>query len=217
MAGSPLQNVVVRSSKPGKAAPLNYLNIPDYNKADVDRWDSYRATVRDLSALGKPLNYAGAPSEYLSLLPNLKREWQVDQDWRSTQYYMLDFATMFVPVPKVGMLRWFGSATGRVFWSGGGTAGKAFASATEHALLNGGTTLERTTTGKVLTWVTTKTGENAMTGRLWSFASRQFAKGAAGDVHMFMDLNKVNPYGFWFKQELPILTSKGLDIITHIK
>lgn len=113
MAGSPLQNVVVRSSKPGKAAPLNYLNIPDYNKADVDRWDSYRATVRDLSAAGKPLNYAGVPSEYLDLLPNLKREWQANKDWRAANYAILDFGTLFVPVPKVGMLRWlkYGGST----------------------------------------------------------------------------------------------------------
>ena len=102
----------------------------------------------------------------------------------------VDLPLMFVPVPKIGMFRWFGSATGRMFWSGGGVTGKAFAAATEHAILSGGTTLERTTAGKVLTWMTEKSSYK-MTGRLWNFASRQFAKGAAGDVHMFMDLSKV--------------------------
>lgn len=128
----------------------------------------------------------------------------------------VDLPLMFVPVPKIGMFRWFGSATGRIFWSGGGVTGKAFAAATEHAILSGGTTLERTTAGKVLTWMTEKSSYK-MTGRLWNFASRQFAKGAAGDVHMFMDLSKVRDGAIWFTTEAPILESKGLNIITHLK
>jgi hypothetical protein len=54
-------------------------------------------------------------------------------------------------------------------------------------------------------------------GKLWSLASRQFAKGSFREINMFLELSKASPTGFWYRQELPILTSKGLDIITHIK
>jgi RHS repeat-associated protein len=186
----------------------------NFDKHEARNWQHNLNEYQSLRSQGVSAKEAGA--KYEGLGGTYERFYQAEQDWRTMNYAILDLGTLFVPVPKVGMLRWFGSASGRVFWSGGGTAGKAFASATEHALLNGGTTLEMTTAGKTLTWLTEKTSYK-MTGRLWNLASKQFAKGAAGDIHMFMDLSRVREGATWFKYELPTLESKGLNIITHIK
>lgn len=99
--GGYLQDVVVRSSHPGKAASVNWFNIPDYNKADVDRWIGYSATVRDLMAAGKPLNYAGAPQEYLDMLPDLQRQWQANQDYRKMSYGAVGIIAVPVVLPEL--------------------------------------------------------------------------------------------------------------------
>jgi len=66
-------------------------------------------------------------------------------------YMVLDLATLFVPVPKLGMGRWLlGSKFGRVFWTGGGVGGKAALAAEEYAAANFGTTLTTTNFGKII-------------------------------------------------------------------
>lgn len=209
-----LDPVIITASRKSSLADKG-LAWSNYDKGAFRKWDEGLSDYSRQRQNGSSMETAGG--NFSSLGSTYERYYQAEQEYRQSQKIVfVDFPSLFIPIPKVGMLRWFGNATGRVFWSGGGVGGKAFASATEHALLSGSTTLEMTTAGKLIIKFTGDS-KNFMTGKIWEYASRQFAKGAVGDVHMFMDLNKVNPNSFWFKQELPILTSKGLDIITHIK
>ncbi|MDI9364509.1 MAG: RHS repeat-associated core domain-containing protein [Flavobacterium sp.] len=168
-----------------------YPHFKEITPANVKMWNEAQWLYEERKNAGAQLIQGGENDYYLNNQAKFERTLQAYKDWKATQMAVfVEFPSLFIPVPRIGMFRWFGSATGPVFWSVGGTAGKAFASATEHALLNGGTTLEMTTAGKTLAWHTEKTSYR-MTGRIWNFASKQFAKGAAGDIHMFMDLSKV--------------------------
>ena len=215
---SSLAEVVVVAKRKTKGG-RNWLNLPSYSKKDVSRWESYHAMLRDRHNLNQLLMQDSDPQEFKEQFNFYQRTWQASEDWRSANYAILDAATLIIPVPKLGMARWFrpfGNSAGRVFWSGGGITGKAFTSATEYALLHGGTTLEMTTAGKILTKITMNK-KNWLTGKIWEFGSRQFAKGASGEIHVFIDLSRASSESFWFNHELPILTSKGLDILTHIR
>jgi hypothetical protein len=214
-----LENVEVtaKSRKKGSGGGFYW---PEYSKSDVKRWDGHHTMLAERHNLNQPLIQDSDPKEYKDNFNFYQRAWQAEQDWRAVNYAILDGATFFVPLPKVGMLRWlrpFGSATGRIFWSGGGVGGIASLEATKYAILTGGRTLEMTTAGKILTIVTKKVGSNAMSGKLWGWASSRFAKGASGEVHMFMDYSKISPYNFWYTKELPVLIEKDIYIITHFK
>ena len=214
-----LQTVTVtaKRKKDNSLMARAYPHFKEISPANVKMWNEAQWLYDERKNAGAQLIQGGENDYYLNNQEKFERTLQAYKDWKATQMAVfVEFPSLFIPVPNIGMFRWFGSATGRVFWSGGGTGGKAFAAATEHALLNGGTTLEMTTAGKLITKITMNK-KNWLTGKIWEFGSRQFAKGAAGDIHMFMDLNRVTSESFWFKHELPILTSKGLDIITHIK
>jgi RHS repeat-associated protein len=108
----------------------------------------------------------------------------------------------------------FGAGSGtsqvnRVFWSGElNVAGKE---ATKYALQTGGTTLEMTTSGKILTKLTDVTSFT-LTKPLWKQASKSFARGANGKVSVFHNAtNGISVNGIW-KTEYGILKNKGTEI-----
>ena len=100
----------------------------------------------------------------------------------------------------------------RVFWSGGSAARGA---AERWAQENGAHTLEMTAAGKAteeaaknLPW------EDAVP--LFENASREFAEGAQGVVHVFQNGAGVRLRSFWALVEYPVLRAKGNPIIYHI-
>lgn len=110
-------------------------------------------------------------------------------------------------------------AAGRVFWSGG--VETAMKPAAKWALENGGRTLEQTVGGAALNatqkgaeWLlmNERKASRAM-APLWNAASRSFAKGAKGDVNVFLG-PKVRPGSVWKTVEEPILQTKN-RIISH--
>lgn len=149
----------------------------------------------------------------------IQNYFQAEQDWRSVNYAIIDGATFFMPIPKIGMARWlkpFGNAAGRVFWSGGGVGGKVFAEATQHAWLYGGTTLEKTLVGKTITGIQFVVGRTAMTGKLWKWASSNFARGASGEVHVFLAPQLREGAFLYTEKEILEASKTVLEIIPHI-
>jgi RHS repeat-associated protein len=105
-----LENVIVTAKaneKPKKHSSWGgfYWN-GNYNHEDVTRWDEQRSIVWNRLKNNQSLTQNGDPVELISLAGNYQSEWQANEEWRQVNYYILDFATMFVPVPKIGMLRW---------------------------------------------------------------------------------------------------------------
>lgn len=97
---------------------------------------------------------------------------------------------------------------GRVFWSGGE---KALNAATTFALEKGMTTLEMTKAGKRLLSAAKATNNG------WKYASKRFAQGAEGVVHVFRKA-VVRTDSVWKTIEEPVLrtSSKVKEIIEHI-
>jgi RHS repeat-associated protein len=91
----------------------------------------------------------------------------------------------------------------RVFWSGGGVK-YAGAAARRWAEANGAMTLEMTLGGRSLTLLTSMT-DYSLTRPLWEAASSRFARGAVGDVHLFVDPRLASPIGNFLRLELPAL------------
>ena len=102
------------------------------------------------------------------------------------------------------------AGTGRVFWSGGSNAMKAAAT---FAGSTGGTTLEMTTAGKVMTAFNPLL-PRSVSAPIWSSLSTNFAKGAVGEAHFFPGAI-VKPTSIWMNIEKPILVKNGVNIITH--
>jgi hypothetical protein len=191
----------------------------NFDRAVAKKWQNNLWDYQSLRNQGISAEDAGA--KYEGLGTTYERYYQAEQDYRKMQVAVfIDLPLMFVPVPKVGMLRWirpFGNAAGRVFWSGAGEGIKsaAFAEATTHAFLYGGTTLERTLVGKSITSIQYVTGRNAMTGKLWTSASSNFAKGAVGEVHAFLAPG-LRDGAFWFTEKSYLGANKAVtNIVTH--
>jgi len=217
-SGNPLPDVVVTAKTKVKSTLADRVfGWANFDKAEASKWRNNLYDYQSLRSQGVSAEEAG--TKYEGLGSTYERYYQAEQDWRAMNYAVLDFATVFVPVPKVGMVRWlkpFGNAAGRVFWSGGGVGGKVFAEASQHAWLYGGTTLEKTLTGKTITAIQYVTGRNAMTGKLWTWASTNFAKGAAGEVHVFL-APQLREGAFWYTEKMYLEANKIVpDIVPHI-
>lgn len=78
----------------------------DYNKESLARSKAFHALIRDRHAAEQPLVQESDPQEYRDNFDYYERSWQANQSWRSINYAILDGATFFVPIPKVGILRW---------------------------------------------------------------------------------------------------------------
>jgi hypothetical protein len=104
------------------------------------------------------------------------------------------------------------SVVGRVFWSGGRDI--AGAAAMEFARAEGMQTLEMTFTGKILQGLTDLTSYK-LVKPLWDRASRSFAGGAEGVVHVFQNATDgVSLGSTWRRIEYELLKDKNA-IIFH--
>jgi len=112
MAGSSLDPVVVKSSKPGKPAPVQWLGGAyggsnwNYTHGDVVKWNDQRATVWGRLDAGQLPIVNGDDPELIANSNSYFLEWKARNEWRSMNYLVWDFTTMCIPLPKVGMLRW---------------------------------------------------------------------------------------------------------------
>ena len=103
------------------------------------------------------------------------------------------------------------SSTGRVFWSGGGVAKNA---AADFAAGNGMKTLEMTTKGGIMNTISPFLPK-AISNPIWNNLSKNFAKGASGEVNMFTTAAGPRATSVWLNVEKPILQSNGVKIITN--
>jgi RHS repeat-associated protein len=107
-----------------------------------------------------------------------------------------------------------GAGATRVFWSGGNAAQTA---ATKYAVENGGETLGMTPAGQAVE-AATKGMPWEQAEPLWNAASKKFAEGASGVVHVFIDADSSDPDGIWARTELPALVANPnvTDIDFHV-
>jgi RHS repeat-associated protein len=89
----------------------------------------------------------------------------------------------------------------RVFWSGGT---KAMNAAVDWAKANGGTTLDMTKHGQALE-AATRGMEWTKARPLWEPASRDFAQGASGEIHVFHNAAGIGVNSDWAQVEYPEL------------
>lgn len=101
----------------------------------------------------------------------------------------------------------------RVFWSGNGNP-EVKRAAEKWARENGATTLEMTGKGSLLQkhagnldWIEAQPH--------WAKASKEFAKGAKDEVHVFLNKNGISPTSVWNTTEKGILQDNGVTIIEH--
>jgi RHS repeat-associated protein len=104
------------------------------------------------------------------------------------------------------------STGGRVFWSGGQVAK---GSAAEFAAINGMKTLEMTTTGSIMNTLSPYL-PRAVSNPIWNNLSKNFAKGASGEVNFFTTFTGPRATSVWLNVEKPILQSNGVKIIEHV-
>jgi hypothetical protein len=129
----------------------------------------------------------------------------------------LTVALTIIPVPAVGGLRalrlgggLIGKAEGRVFWSGGDIAKNT---AMEFAKFNGMKTLEMTTKGRIMNSISPYL-PHSISRLIWDRVSKNFAKGAMGEINVFQNAAGVSLKSTWKRVEHPILQNK--NIIYHI-
>lgn len=124
-------------------------------------------------------------------------------------------AFLDIGAPGLGkLLGWafFGSSAGRVFWSGPG----AKAVADGFATMNGGRILEHTLIGRPLNALTSKfPNAYPLLKPLWDNLSRSFARGAKGEVDVFLSSQGVRINSTWSRIEYNVLQSKGVTINYH--
>jgi hypothetical protein len=99
---------------------------------------------------------------------------------------------------------------GRVFWSGGNLAKTA---AADFAATNGMKTLEMTTGGRIMNFISPYL-PRSVSSPIWNQLSSNFAKGASGNINVFQNAAGVNLNSTWRLVEYPIL--KNQNIIFNI-
>jgi len=129
---------------------------------------------------------------------------------------VLEFAIGFLGGAEVGLVRStsIAKSIGRVFWSSGGNEAVKVA-AREFATTYGMKTIEMTTTGKVLEWLTNATSYK-FTRPFWEWASGNFARGATGTVNVFQNAGGIGVESIWGTVEYSILQTNKVKIIYHI-
>lgn len=85
---------------------------PKTSRTDYDNLVNNQALLRDRMATGAPLIQPDDPDHYVDDFAHLRRSYQAEQDWRQMNYSLIEFSSLWLPVPKLGMLRWmrFGGA-----------------------------------------------------------------------------------------------------------
>lgn len=97
----------------------------------------------------------------------------------------------------------------RVFWSGGGIAKN---SAMNFAKANGMKTLEMTTSGRIMNTVSPYL-PRSISSPIWDGLSKNFARGATGNINVFQNAAGVSLRSTWRRIEYPILQNN--NIIFH--
>jgi hypothetical protein len=101
-----------------------------------------------------------------------------------------------------------------VFWAGGKIAEEA---AGRFALETGGKTIGMTARGVELNSLTRGMDYLTQAKPLWSQASKEFASGASGTVHVFQNARGVGLESIWREVEYPILKNNpNVQIIYHV-
>ncbi|WP_020404502.1 RHS repeat-associated core domain-containing protein [Gracilimonas tropica] len=98
---------------------------------------------------------------------------------------------------------------GRVFWSGGDIAKN---SAMNFAKSNGMKTLEMTTSGRIMNTISPYL-PRSVSSPIWDGLSRNFARGATGNINVFQNAAGVSLRSTWRRIEYPILRNN--NIIFH--
>jgi RHS repeat-associated protein len=141
--------------------------------------------------------------------------------WRGTGYTLLAISDVFLVKAAVtaigkglvvGGSKLAASNSGRVFWSGGNLAKTE---AANFAAENGMKTLEMTKLGSIMNKLSPHLPE-VITTPIWHQLSKNFAKGATGEVNFFTTLAGPRATSIWSTVEKPILESNTINIITHI-
>ena len=141
--------------------------------------------------------------------------------WRGTGYTLLAISDVFLVKAAVtaigkgivvGGSKLAASNSGRVFWSGGNLAKTE---AANFAAQNGMKTLEMTTRGSIMNKLSPHLPD-VITTPIWHQLSKNFAKGAAGEVNFFTTVAGPRATSIWSTVEKPILESNTINIITHI-
>jgi hypothetical protein len=109
-----LDAVVVKGTTSKHTLADDAFSWANYDRYESKIWTDQTITYKQLRNIGlsqKEIskNGFGLPIDRLGVFENY---WQSEQDWRSMNYAVLDFATFFVPIPKVGMLRWLNKGVG---------------------------------------------------------------------------------------------------------
>jgi RHS repeat-associated protein len=108
-SGNPLDNVTV-TAKGKKHSLIDQAPLwQAFNKSvqEYPQWKSGLNQYYQRINSGSPLFQAGDDSYYTSNLDNYERFYQAEQDWRTMQMItFVDFPSMFVPIPKLGALKW---------------------------------------------------------------------------------------------------------------
>ena len=117
----------------------------------------------------------------------------------------------FVPSLAARAFSLVGSAAkgSRVFWSGGDIAKN---SAMNFAKANGMKTLEMTTSGRIMNTVSPYL-PRSISSPIWDGLSRNFARGATGNINVFQNAAGVSLRSTWRRIEYPILQNN--NIIFH--
>jgi RHS repeat-associated protein len=112
-SGNPLSEVVIGEKRKARNTLADRaFGWANFNKAEAKKWQRNLWDYQTLRKQGVSAEDAGA--NYEGLGATYERYYQAEQDWRAMNYAILDFGTFFVPVPKVGMLRWLGKGVGYV-------------------------------------------------------------------------------------------------------
>jgi hypothetical protein len=104
-SGNPLPEVVVTAkSKANNSLANRAFGWANFDKGEATKWQNNLFDYQSLRSQGVSAEELGA--KYPGLGGTYERYYQAEESWRAMNYVVLDFATIFVPVPKMGMMRW---------------------------------------------------------------------------------------------------------------
>jgi len=99
-----LSEIIIRST-PRKT--FNWLGLPKGMSKEVYNNNvNYSALIRDRHANGEPLLQDNDPDSYRNDFARYERSYQANQEWRQMNYNLLEFASVWVPMPKLAVLKW---------------------------------------------------------------------------------------------------------------
>ncbi|MFT3945670.1 MAG: RHS repeat-associated core domain-containing protein [Agriterribacter sp.] len=111
-AGNAFQSLLGVASTVGSsiAAKEAYTKVqpfswPITSPETYNNWVNNQALIRDRKNGGGPLIREGDPESYINEFDYYARSWESEQQWRQMNYNLLEFGSIWLPVPKVSLLR----------------------------------------------------------------------------------------------------------------